>query len=167
MAAPPIHRANPPICGENPRLLILGTFPSPLSREKREYYGNPRNQFWRILFGVFGEPFDNPDYERKKALLIQNKIALWDVIAECEAEGALDSAIRNPVYNTNLPGFIIEHGIEKVFFNGNNAYLFFRRGIGIAPKNILPSTSPAHAGMRFEEKLQRWRKGLGVSIYSE
>ncbi len=152
-----VYKALPPVFGDNPRVLILGTFPSPLSREKHEYYGNPRNQFWRILFGVFGEMFDHPGYERKKALLCQNRIALWDVITECKTVGALDSAIKNPVYNSALPGFIAEHSIETVFFNGNNAYLFYSRGIGAIERNILPSTSPAHAGMTFEEKLRRWR----------
>ncbi|MCL1807401.1 MAG: DNA-deoxyinosine glycosylase, partial [Oscillospiraceae bacterium] len=55
----------PPLVGDNPRTLILGTFPSPLSRERGEYYGNPRNQFWRLLFGAFGAPFDCPDYQKK------------------------------------------------------------------------------------------------------
>ncbi|MDR1693455.1 MAG: DNA-deoxyinosine glycosylase [Oscillospiraceae bacterium] len=157
---PAVYRANPPVCGEDPRVLILGTFPSPLSREKREYYGNPRNQFWRLIFGVFGVPFDNPEYGVKTALLTENRIALWDVITECEAEGALDSNLRNPVYNAALPGFVAARGIDKVFFNGNNAYTFYRRGIGAVEKNVLPSSSPAHAGMRFEEKLRRWREGL-------
>ena len=160
MKPPAVYRANPPICEGTPGILILGTFPSPLSREKREYYGNPRNQFWRILFAVFGVTFDGPGYQQKKAVLTANGLALWDVIAECEADGALDSGIRNPVYNTTLPGFIEANGIRKVFFNGNNAYLFYKRGVGPAERRVLPSTSPANAGTRFEEKLRLWREGL-------
>lgn len=61
-----MKQAFPPLVGPAPRLLLLGTFPSPLSREKGEYYGNPQNQFWRIVFSVFGAPFDNPSYDEKK-----------------------------------------------------------------------------------------------------
>ena len=155
----PVHGGFAPLCGEQPRVLVLGTFPSPLSREKGEYYGNPRNQFWRIMFGVFDAPYSD-DYEQKKALLYRNGVAVWDVIAKCEASGALDSTIKNPVYNTSLPEFIMSRGIEKVFFNGNNAYLFYKRGIGSIEKNVLPSTSPAYAGMRFEDKLRLWREAI-------
>jgi hypoxanthine-DNA glycosylase len=155
-----VSRAFPPLHGDKPRVLILGTFPSTLSREKGEYYGNPRNQFWRLLFGAFDEPFENPDYAAKKRVLFANGIALCDVIIECEPDGALDSGIRSPIYNTGLPEFIDKTEISKVFFNGNNAYQFYRRGIGSIDKCVLPSSSPANAGMRFEEKLRHWREGL-------
>jgi len=157
-------QAFPPLCGDNPRILILGTFPSPLSRDKAEYYGNPRNQFWRLLFGVFGCTFNNPDYEDKKAVLFRNGVALCDVIAECEADGALDSGIRKQVYRTDLPAFIAARKIVQVFFNGGNAYLFYRRGIGEIKRNVLPSSSPANARMRFEEKLRLWRESLRGDI---
>ena len=152
--------AFPPLCGENPHIIILGTFPSPLSREKDEYYGNPRNQFWRLIFGVFDVTFDNPDYDTKKAVLFASGIALCDVIAECEPDGALDSGIRNPVYRTKVPEFIAGMRISKVFFNGNNAYQFYLRGIGEIERLVLPSSSPANARMRFDEKLGRWREEL-------
>ena len=155
-----ICHAFPPLCGNNPRTIILGTFPSPLSREKGEYYGNPRNQFWRLIFGVFDVAFDNPDYDMKKAILFANGIALCDVIAECEPEGALDSGIHNPVYRTELPEYIAGMGISKVFFNGNNAYQFYRRGIGEIERRVLPSSSPANARMQFDEKLRLWRESL-------
>jgi len=152
----------PPLVGDNPRTLILGTFPSPLSRERGEYYGNPRNQFWRLLFGAFGAPFDCPDYQKKKAVLFANGIALWDVVSTCEPEGALDTELKRLVYNKELPDFIAKHGIQNVFFNGNNAYLFTKRGkTGSLERNVLPSSSPANARMRFEEKLRLWRDALG------
>ena len=153
-------RAFPPLCGENPHTVILGTFPSPLSRERGEYYGHPRNQFWRLLFGVFAVPYETPDYARKKAVLFANGVAIWDVISECEPEGALDSGIKNPVYNTALPEFIAEHGIRNVLFNGNNAYECYRRNIGATERNVLPSSSPANARLSFEEKLRMWREGI-------
>ena len=155
----PVHNGLAPLYGEMTRVLILGTFPSPLSREKGEYYGNPRNQFWRIMFGIFDTPYSD-DYGQKKALLYRNGVAVWDVIAQCEASGAPDSTIKNPIYNVSLPEFILSHGIKKVFFNGNNAYVFFKRGIGGIEKTVLPSTSPAYAAMRFEEKLRLWREAM-------
>ena len=151
-----MYRFFPPLIHGAARVLILGTFPSPISRERSEYYANPQNKFWNIVFDIFGEPFDNPDYDYKKRVLFDNGLALWDVIQSCEITGALDSAIKNPVYNTELPNFIESKGITLVLFNGANAYGFYRRGIGDVPKNILPSTSPANARMNYDEKLAAW-----------
>ena len=157
-----IHHGFPPLFNDDSRILILGTFPSPLSREKKEYYGNPRNQFWGIMYRVFDEPYSNTiGYGRKKALLYANGIAVWDVIAKCEADGALDSTIRNPVYNTDLSAFIMENRISRVLFNGNNAFMFYKRGIGDIEKNVLPSTSPAYARMSIDKKTHLWREALG------
>ena len=153
-------QAFPPLLSGTPEILILGTFPSPLSRERYEYYGNPRNQFWRLLFGVFDVAFDQPDYEQKKAVLFANKIALWDVICACEPDGALDSELREREANRELKGFINEHKIEKVFFNGNFAYEFYRRKIGPIERCVLPSSSPANARMSFDEKLKLWRDAI-------
>ena len=155
-------QAFPPLYGDSPQFLILGTFPSPLSRERGEYYGNPRNQFWRLLFGVFDVPFDQPDYQRKKAILFANGAALWDVISECEPEGALDSELRERNPNRELPGFIAARKISKVLFNGNNAYEFYRRNIGPIERNVLPSSSPANARLSFEQKLRLWREIITI-----
>ena len=155
------QHAFPLLHGADPRILVLGTFPSPISRAKGEYYGNPRNQFWRLVFGAFDEPFDDPDYDRKLTVLFANAIALCDVILTCEPEGALDSGIINPTYKTNLPDLIAHHGITKVLFNGNNAYVFYKRGIGQIERQVLPSSSPANARMKFDEKLRLWREQLG------
>ena len=155
-----MYHAFPPLYAAHPRILILGTFPSPLSREKGEYYGNPKNQFWRIIFDAFNLPFEKPAYDAKKKALFQNGVALWDVIKSCEIEGALDTAIRNPVYNIELPAFIEANKIPVVLFNGGNAYTFYKRGIGNIENRILPSTSPANARLRYEEKLRLWSEAL-------
>ena len=156
-----------PLAGEFPRILILGTFPSPLSRGRGEYYGNPRNQFWRIIYDVFssdgGAAVGNAFYAEKTALLLGNGVALWDVLTSCEAENALDSSIKNQVYNTALPGYIASRGISTVLFNGGNACRFYRRGVGGTEQlaaRVMPSTSPANARMRYEEKLVVWRDAL-------
>jgi hypoxanthine-DNA glycosylase len=155
-----MYHAFPPIIADEPRILILGTFPSPMSREKGEYYGNPQNKFWKIIFDIFGARFDNPDYDEKKRVLVSNGLALWDVIRSCEIIGALDSNIRNPVYNTELPALIRAHAIPCVVFNGKKAYDFYSRGIGSAEKIILPSTSPANARYSYAQKLAAWSQAL-------
>ena len=155
-----MRQAFPPLILGNPKILILGTFPSPLSRDKGEYYGNPRNVFWRIIYDTFRIAFDTPNYSEKKKVLFDNRLALWDVIQSCEIEGALDSAIENPIYNFALPEFIKSNRIDTVLFNGNNAYDFYRRGIGPIEKNVLPSTSPANARINYAVKLKIWSEAL-------
>ena len=155
-----MYHAFPPLFSGQPNILILGTFPSPLSREKGEYYGNPQNKFWSIIFDVSGVGFNSPGYDEKKRVLFDNNLALWDVIEKCEIIGAADSAIKNPVYNTALPEFIKRNGISGVVFNGQKAYEFYRKGIGDTDGIILPSTSPANARMRYSDKLAAWAKAL-------
>ncbi len=149
-----------PLCGDAPRILVLGSFPSPLSRDKSEYYGNPKNHFWRVIYHVLGAEFDAPSYGEKARLLAENGIALWDVITQCNAENALDSSIKNPIYNKEIPDFVREKEIRHVFFNGGNARIFYKRGIGPPEGIVLPSTSPANARMRWEEKAAIWREAV-------
>ncbi|HWR11771.1 MAG TPA: DNA-deoxyinosine glycosylase [Rectinemataceae bacterium] len=86
--------------GEEPLFLILGSFPSVRSLEKREYYGNPRNHFWKIICDCFGRP-EPYSYEGKIEMLKKARIALWDVFASCERPGSLDKDISrvqpNPI----------------------------------------------------------------------
>ena len=80
-----------PIWAENARVLIVGSMPSVKSLEDAQYYAHPRNAFWPILFDIFGET-PSYDYERKKALIREHGLALWDAAAMCEREGSLDGA---------------------------------------------------------------------------
>ena len=84
----------PPLYDDNSEILILGSFPSVKSREEGFFYGHPQNRFWRVTSAVFGEtvPATVPE---KKAFLLRNRIALWDVIGSCNIEGSADSSIRN------------------------------------------------------------------------
>ena len=159
--------AFPPLVGENPDILVLGTFPSPLSRERGEYYGNPRNMFWRIICDVFANGVYAADYGDRKNIIYSRGVAVWDVIERCRVEGALDKNIKDPAFNHSLPDFIRTHGIKKVLFNGRMAHTFYMRGIGTADGDAvmfetLPSTSPANAGMRYEEKLSAWKTALST-----
>ena len=89
-------------------ILILGSMPGERSLELQQYYGHKNNRFWRLMAEIFnnGEMLD--DYEERKALLLRNNVALWDVLAFCRREGSLDSAIRDEEYN-DLAGFIASH----------------------------------------------------------
>ena len=89
-----LHHNIPPIYNEKSKILILGSFPSPKSRENEIFYGNPQNRFWKVLAIIFNEPIPvtAPD---KTNFLLKHNIALWDVIAECTITGASDYSIKN------------------------------------------------------------------------
>lgn len=88
----------PPVFDQNSRILILGSFPSVKSREQGFFYGHPQNRFWRVTAAVMACPVPET-VEEKRAFLLSNGIALWDVIAACEIENSADSSIRNAVAN--------------------------------------------------------------------
>ncbi|WP_281299340.1 DNA-deoxyinosine glycosylase [Flavobacterium limnophilum] len=148
----------PPISHSNAQILILGTMPSEQSLAVNQYYGHPRNAFWKIIFTVFDTPFSN-DYEIKKSLLLENNIALWDVLEVCLREGSLDSAIEQEVPN-DFNTFLKAHpNIRHIYFNGQKAAAYFKRYIKLEHDchlTTLPSTSPAHAGKSFDAKLKEW-----------
>lgn len=147
----------PPLCGEDARILILGTYPSPLSFESGFYYGHPRNRFWPLLAELLGEPVPRT-VEEKKALLMKKKVGLWDVLDNCDIVGAADSSIRNPVYH-DIAGLLKERDIRAVFFNGAQAEkLFLKLGKKLpVPAFRLPSTSPANAAFSMEKLREQWR----------
>jgi hypoxanthine-DNA glycosylase len=155
-----------PEAGSDARLLILGTMPGPESLRLRQYYANPRNQFWRILSESFNR--EVPDsYRDRISLLIANHIALWDVLEICEREGALDSKIvlRSEQPN-DVAGFLREHrGITTIALNGGAAAKYFQRFVApqlmsLADRPLklvqLPSTSSAHT-IPVAAKLSQWR----------
>ncbi len=149
----------PPVINNNSRILLLGTIPGKVSLEKSEYYGNRNNSFWKIIFQLFNENFSE-NYEIKKKILLNNKIALWDVLAGCFRAGSLDSKIRDEKPN-DLPGLLEEFpGIHKIIFNGKGAERFFNKHFGY-PEGYeyfsLPSTSPAYQLISFSDKLGKWK----------
>ncbi|MFI3228056.1 MAG: DNA-deoxyinosine glycosylase [Clostridia bacterium] len=148
-----------PLSHSDCTILILGSLPGEISLQQQQYYAHPRNAFWKIMFEILGEEFSD-DYDKRKAMLLKNNIALWDVIESANRKGSLDSDIRDVVVN-DFDGFFKEHTkIEKIILNGGKASSLFKRYC----KNIdiqafsLPSTSPANARMSFEEKLEVWRE---------
>lgn len=115
----------PLLCPE-PRILILGSLPSDESIRQQEYYGNPKNLFWKVLAGVYGSVVPQT-YTEKKAFLAKHHIALWDVYASAEREGSLDSNIKEPERN-DIFGLIREHPtIQNVVLNGGKAASAFKR----------------------------------------
>ena len=147
----------PPVTGQEPSVLILGSFPSILSLEKQEYYGNPKNRFWAVIGELFDLSAALP-YPDRIARLIQERLALWDVVRCCERPGSADSRIRHPVPN-DIAGFVRAHpSIRLVVLNGGTAGRLYHRLAEVPglPAVTLPSTSPANAGVTFAEKVRAW-----------
>lgn len=144
--------------------LILGSMPGMASLAAGQYYAHPRNAFWPIMAELLG--FDPAmSYARRVQALADGRIALWDALQSCVRPGSLDSAIDegSMIGNDFAALFARCPQIERIFFNGAAAERCFRLGVlpslpGFAlPSVRLPSTSPAHAGQSFEQKLAAWR----------
>ena len=134
------------------RVLILGTIPSPKSREQGFYYGHPQNRFWKVLADVLGEEFPQTVEERKR-FLKRNHIALWDVLESCEIKGASDVSIRNARPNdTNRILQAVD--IRAIFATGAKAAQLYKKlcfpECGVEAVR-LPSTSPANCGCSYEK----------------
>ena len=141
------------------RVLILGTIPSPKSREQGFYYGHPQNRFWKVLAAVLDCPVPRTIPE-KQAMLHTNHIALWDVIASCDIEGSSDSSIKNAVPNDLAP-ILTTADIRQIYCNGATSHRLYQKYI--APLNgrdavKLPSTSPANAAWQLDRLVREWRQ---------
>jgi hypoxanthine-DNA glycosylase len=155
-----------PVAPRDARILILGTMPSVESLRRNQYYAHPRNQFWPIMGKLFGTSPNCP-YRERLSTLRRNNVALWDVLAECTRHGSLDANIgRGDAVPNDIVALLWRYrGIRAVFFNGQTAAALFRRFVFpllgeramMLSFYVLPSTSPAHAGMSAKAKLARWR----------
>ena len=166
-----------PVFDERSRVLVLGSFPSVLSRANAFYYGNPQNRFWRVIAACLGvsvlpnegdllagsEPATlDASIAAKRSMLLNGGVALWDVIGSCDIKGSSDASIRNvvPAHIERIAG---NAPIEQVVCNGGTAgrlykrYLQERTGL---PAVVLPSTSPANAAWRLERLVGRWREAV-------
>lgn len=134
------------------RVLILGTIPSPKSREQGFYYGHPQNRFWKVLADVLGEEFPQTVEERKR-FLKRNHIALWDVLESCEIKGASDVSIRNARPN-DMNEILQKTKIQAIFVAGTKAAQLYKKlclpTCGVEAIQ-LPSTSPANCGCSYEK----------------
>ena len=152
----PVHPI-PPVYDENSRILILGSFPSVKSREMMFFYGHPQNRFWRVVSAIYAEPFPETVPERR-AFLLRNHIAAWDVIASCDITGSSDSSIRNVTVN-DLSPILKTAEIRAIFVNGKTAEKRYKKYTGPLIGRqafVLPSTSPANAAWSIEKLIGAW-----------
>ena len=151
-------RSFPPIVDARARILVLGTLPGEESLRRREYYAHPRNLFWPIVFALF-DAAPTTDYAERLAFVAAQRIALWDVCELAEREASADSTIRRERPNA-IDRLLDTHPpIRAVAFNGSGARRLYDRHFARRAELAylaLPSTSPAHAGLDFTEKLARW-----------
>jgi hypoxanthine-DNA glycosylase len=156
----------PPLLGSAPRILLLGSMPSVMSLQQREYYANPRNAFWPLMGELFGA---GPElsYGQRVRQLTAARVAVWDVVAAGTRGGSLDSAINmtTVVVNDFVSLFTSEPTLARVFFNGRKAEEIYQRRVLPQVRELrpglrytrLPSTSPALAALDFSGKLEQWR----------
>lgn len=136
-----------PVFDGSSAILVLGTMPSPVSREAGFYYSHPQNRFWQVLSAVFDEPLPYTN-EQKKQFALSHGIALWDVLASCEIDGSEDSSIKKPVAN-DLSLVLSAAPIQAIYTTGDKAAVLYKklcRGKTGRDAIPLPSTSPANRG---------------------
>ncbi len=143
-----------PVYDKNSRILILGSFPSVKSRETQFFYGHPQNRFWRVLSAIFDCECPQT-VEAKKKMLLDNHVAVWDVIKSCEITGSSDSSIRNVVPN-DFTEIFKTADIRAVFANGATAYNLYKKYNGNREALKLPSTSPANAAYSLDRLIKEW-----------
>jgi hypoxanthine-DNA glycosylase len=153
----------PPISTPLARVLILGSLPGRLSLERAEYYASPQNAFWRII--ATRVPNLPRDYPGRAAALVEQHVALWDVLAAATRSGSLDAAIEDDAIPNNFRAFFHAHPhIKLIGFNGATAAKLYQRHVlptltqaqRVVARQTLPSTSAAHASLSFVEKTDRW-----------
>ena len=148
----------PPVFDADSTVLVLGSFPSVKSRESGFFYGHAQNRFWRVTAAVFGCPVPVTIPE-KRAFLLQNHVALWDVIASCDIDGSSDVSIKN-VRPNDLAPLLAASKITHIFTNGATADALYTRwqfpATGISAVR-LPSTSPANAAWSLDRLIDAWR----------
>ena len=157
----------PPVARSDARVLILGSMPGVASLKASEYYAHTRNVFWQIMSGITGVDAREA-YAQRIAALKTSGIALWDVLQSCQRHGSLDADIEADTLKVNdFAAFFRQHrGIKHVCFNGATAERYFTRYVlpELSARSMrllrLPSTSPAHAALSFEQKRDTWRAAL-------
>lgn len=155
----------PPVTCPDAQVLILGSMPGVQSLTAQQYYAHPRNAFWQIMADLLNIDLTLP-YQKRLELLNANSVALWDVLACCRRSGSLDSAIGvEELRVNNFRQFFDTHpAIRGVFFNGAKSAQLWQQHVVptltgkrlLLPLFRLPSTSPAYASMRYQQKLQHW-----------
>ncbi|MBR0145223.1 MAG: DNA-deoxyinosine glycosylase [Eubacterium sp.] len=149
----------PPVYDSDSQILILGSFPSVKSREIGFFYGHPQNRFWKVVAAVFDEEVPQT-IEEKKAFLLRNHIAVWDVIQSCDIVGSSDSSIKNVTAN-DLNIILEAAPVKAIYVNGKTALKYYQKytePLTGRAAICLPSTSPANAAWNVERLVEKWKE---------
>lgn len=156
-----------PVVNERTRVLIVGSMPGTASLNAGQYYAYKHNQFWKMMSAFFSDGNIPENYPDKLNLLLQHSVGLWDTLRACERDGSLDTQIRQAQPN-DFPALLAQYSaIRTLLFNGRAAYHYFVKFFGQMPGVtycVLPSTSPANAGVSYEEKRKQWRGALEQAL---
>ena len=151
-----------PIFDKNSKILILGSFPSVVSRKLGFYYANPQNRFWRVLAGILNAPLPT-SMDEKINFLLTSRIAIYDAAISCEIKGSSDAKMT-AVAPANLEPIFSGARIAQVFSNGGKAHEICEKYLKTQILNAtgkpplkLPSTSPANANFSLERLVQEWK----------
>ena len=139
-----------PVFDEHSEILVLGSFPSVKSREISFYYGNKQNRFWRTVCSFFGEEVPS-SVEEKREFLLRRKIALWDMVTECEITGSADLSIKNPK-TADLSKIFASCRLKKILLNGTLAYDLFVKSYANCGIPYVKMTSTSPANPRFSKE---------------
>lgn len=128
-----IHKINP-VWNSDSSVLILGSMPSAASRNAGFFYMHSQNRFWPVMAEVFGESFvhKNNSTDKNVAIaervdfLLRHKIALWDVLAECEINGSEDSSIKQITPN-DFSEILSKSKIRQIFCTGKTAFELYKK----------------------------------------
>jgi hypoxanthine-DNA glycosylase len=153
----------PPIIDVNSQILILGSFPSIQSRKAAFFYMHPSNRFWRVLSVLLKKNLVGIEPSEKTRILLEKRIALYDVVESCDISGSSDSSIRNAVF-AKIDEMIRFAPIQHIFLNGTKAFALFQNRFSemLPMATLLPSTSSANAKTSFANLMEKWKLILSV-----
>lgn len=161
-ASDPLLASFPPVVARDTRTLILGSLPGVASLQMRQYYGHPRNAFWKLVGEVLGADLYAMDYPTRLQTLLAHRVGLWDVIAQARRIGSLDSDIRDHSQNDLQTLLAQLPALETIAFNGGTAGKIGLQALGEQAGRyrilLLPSSSPAYAALSYAQKLASWRQ---------
>lgn len=145
-----------PVYDQNSKILILGSFPSVISRKEGFYYGNKQNRFWKMIAKAFDVEIPT-SIEQKRNLALANNIALWDIVCECEIKGSMDKDIKN--YKViDISKILDKANIKKILLNGETAYKIFIKNYPYLSSIAVKMPSTSSANVKFD--LDAWIKEL-------
>lgn len=142
-----------PIFDSRSEVLILGSFPSVISRKQNFYYANPTNRFWKVMSIVFEEEIID-----REQFLLKHHIALWDVIYSCRIQGSSDASIKDVKVN-DIESILNKSSIHTIFTTGKKAEMLYQKYVDLDIECIcLPSTSSANARMNVGALVEQYKQ---------